>query len=890
MKYKSSNGTLFFYDRVLYRWNYADPTMLFLLGFEAITTCYISLSDSLTISKNVYLKYSNEVEPLNNFNIFEDIYAYLSKLGRIDDLDYYLKYHCAGLKLLLNDITGTNDDRTVPIIFHTDINHQEINLNNQMYRLPESDRYSKSMMDLQTQKISDIFEDAEYNLSKGIISSSQILTKDIREHLTSDEIKQINQDISTYNNDVYQIYTERFSNSEIYRQLDYQSMYSYALGVLYGCMCLGYDLGAIIRFEPQYWYNGKYTNLVTTAWVVLRFHWTTYLKYIKTYNDKYTSIVENKLWNFTNDYKDITPLAEDETIMYAFNKGVENPVIESVVYSQRTTPSVGENHSHTGSYLVLNSTSSYYNQWASVDDFCTDNPKRGIISLHDNVIERYIGNNLLSIRKAYHIQKDAPTDEESTEYLSPNDTDLYFIATDNIGWVALDENYIVDVEPPEYKRVNTLSLVPHNLPSDVTLQYAYDIEDSSIITYYTCCISPAKENPHTDATYLYGVFDKYIIPGQDPIPEEFDFVLSEDDIDKADSKYSTTNMPEGYSQQLLYDLSNQIYLMIKHNDITDEDEIWGGPGDPPPSNIPLTTTGYTSTPSYLLDIYNSSNEFQTIRHNNTINQYWSTESYENGSWSARTWHDSLPNNLYIKTTDVTKLYKGEVRLDRNIVLYNRTNTLLPQYIYNDESHPISGIPSDLGYGFISLNNDSNSLLSHGITTNICYYILEDDDGNPLTDEQGNPLVWYDPVDDKYWNGLFGLNVWQSEKPHLVNKLMYDSSENLIKGVFEDELNHMIRIENGEYMTYTEFYANDQYGVIRETLQVFNPSITNEGIIECYHDNYSIEYDRYIIPGKTNQWVSRTEISTAGYRFVDGTSTLWNGDQEETVVVDDHPED
>jgi hypothetical protein len=101
---------------------------------------------------------------------------------------------------------------------------------------------------------------------------------------------------------------------------------------------------------------------------------------------------------------------------------------------------------------------------------------------------------------------------------------------------------------------------------------------------------------------------------------------------------------------------------------------------------------------------------------------------------------------------------------------------------------------------------------------------------------------------------------------------------------------MIRIENGEYMTYTEFYANDQYGVIRETLQVFNPSITNEGIIECYHDNYSIEYDRYIIPGKTNQWISRTEISTAGYRFVDGTSTLWNGDQEETVVVDDHPKD
>ena len=81
------------------------------------------------------------------------------------------------------------------------------------------------------------------------------------------------------------------------------------------------------------------------------------------------------------------------------------------------------------------------------------------------------------------------------------------------------------------------------------------------------------------------------------------------------------------------------------------------------------------------------------------------------------------------------------------------------------------------------------------------------------------------------------------------------------------------------------------GLIKETLSVFNPDADPyEGVIECYHDTNST-YDRYIIPShQSMQWVSRSGISNMGYRFVDGTETLYNGSTPEQIVIDDDSTD
>ena len=166
MKYKSSHGTLFYYDPDLYIWKHANPTMLFLLGFESVTTYDNAISDTILISRLVYQQISNRLVSLENFDIFDEIYSYLSSINQTEDFDSYLVSSLHGLKLVLNDLTGTGKDRTIPLIFHTDVNAKYIDLNDQMYRLPESDRLSKSYYDLQAQKICDIFEDAGFNRNR----------------------------------------------------------------------------------------------------------------------------------------------------------------------------------------------------------------------------------------------------------------------------------------------------------------------------------------------------------------------------------------------------------------------------------------------------------------------------------------------------------------------------------------------------------------------------------------------------------------------------------------------------------------------------------------------------------------------------------------------------
>lgn len=293
MLYSSRNGTLFYYDRVLYTWQIAEPTMLFLLGLESVTAYDNALSDSLVISNSVYVKDQNDLIPFEHFKIYDKIHSYLSQLSSIEDLEYYLKFNCNGLKLLLNELTGTGTDRTVPLIFKNDVNNKSIDLNSTLFRLTSDT--SATLYDRQAQKIIDIFSDAGWS-GGDLIDISDI---DPENQFLISYLKALNLTLSEQ-------YAERRSNGQIYKLLDYRSMYSYALGVLYGCRCMGFSPILIWRIDPKFWYNGDYVNLVNTAWHVFRFHHTCYIEELDessdtTLSDKYKGITPNRLWNFGSE-------------------------------------------------------------------------------------------------------------------------------------------------------------------------------------------------------------------------------------------------------------------------------------------------------------------------------------------------------------------------------------------------------------------------------------------------------------------------------------------------------------------------------------------------------------------------------------------------------------
>ena len=323
MIYTCSNGCLFYYDRILYRWCIADPTMLFLLGLDAILSGDTSHVSNYIVIPREYTDSSNNTIPYRYFEIFDNIYSYLSDIGTVEDLDTYLKFDCNGLKLLISDLTGTGSDKTVPVLFNNDINRKLIDVTKYSYRIPESDRINLSYYDMQAKIIDAIFEGAGYN-------ESPLDLIDINSaYADSDTIKEHNE-AQTLIND------ERLYNSNIFKLLDYKSMYSYALGILYGCRCLGYNPLLIWRINPSLWYDGKFKNLVSTAWTVFRFYRSTYISEFEedpNLSVKYQSIAYNKLWNFDDDITrqslQSNPIMIDEVSTSIFSiKPVDSSIID----------------------------------------------------------------------------------------------------------------------------------------------------------------------------------------------------------------------------------------------------------------------------------------------------------------------------------------------------------------------------------------------------------------------------------------------------------------------------------------------------------------------------------------------------------------------------------
>ena len=906
MLYSSRNGCFYYYDSILFRWHIAEPTLLFLLGLEAITSYDKSISDSIVISKYVYKTYIDKVDPLEHIDdVYDDIYSFLSKIGSVEDYEHYLKFNCYGLKLLLNDMTGTGDDRTVPFIFKYDANKSLVD------PAKELDTNSKlSFYDIQAQRIYDVFNDIGYDTScdKTVLDNGKIVLRpeyyidrtkgnirDILDSLTDVDNKPLRttiiNNILTYNAKVNAVHEKRIANSEIYKLLDYKAMYVYALGVLYGCRCLGFDDSIIWRLDPKLWYNDVYFNLVRTAWYVFRFHWAYKLEDIalgmhvdpslegdakeaaiesanKAYSEKYQGIQDNKIWNFNNDSSLIkAAIAQDETNCFCLylnnkqfisdstiNKDYLHTVSESIIYSFSTQPDSNTEYEHKGSYLLK-----YMSlkdgritwKWASIDSKVSDKvPLKGVVSTRDSSMTRYIGNDPVILYRAYKYKDN----DNNTKYLAPkydagNGVEhykKYFVYTGDLGWVDYTEDLLLDISQdklhPDYndysRRHNYLDIVPKT-PSFNSLKFAFpkdsklsgDSPFNSIVTYYKCYVTDkwtadTDSYGDNDSDILYGIYNKWV-QTNDTVPTNFDRIIS-----KAlfDAQYSSEiEAPDGntYDVTIWYDLNVALSLVTR--DIDGIHYVWKPLEDSDTNaNVQLIVNtddphqgkstgyyGYSKQPSSLLQLYNLHSI--TVTSESTLKQphtetfrfyiynkegtynvisnnymYWSEDyfnSIDGDNQTDRTWRDlsalekissSSNNPLYCLTNETTNVYKGEIRVISSTSLYSvytdkvtsSTPSALDEFIYGD-SHSILGLSSGQQYRFMLVGDASNTntecLYANGMTKYLCPFVLIDDDGNSLLDDDGKPLVWYDPKNEQYWNGLYNINSWQKEKPNINSK-------------------------------------------------------------------------------------------------------------------------
>lgn len=558
MRYKSQNGCLYFYDRTLFRWQLADPTMLFLLGFESATTYDVSVSDMITIANQSYISDSNTYEPFNNFDIYDDIHEYLSQISPVEDMDTYFMSSISGLKLFMNDLTGTSTDRTVPIIFKNDTNDKSIDLSKPMLRISNS---TPSLLDLQTQKIIDIFTDAGF-----VRINDSELSK------------------------------ERESNNSIYKLLDYRSMYSYSLGVLYGCRCIGFDPLLIWRVEPRFWYNGNLMNLVRTAWYVFRFHHTFKVEDLPQEDaEKYKGIAYNRLWNFGDspsvDKDQLVELHSDEEQAVLFSN--DNPM--KFVSFDKTNCE----------YLLIENENP---QWQPAPNGVYG---MGIGPLDSHRIF-YLGNNIVH---TFDLYSNAKSDSHNN-----------YITTGNIGFVSNIQHLIEDRSSPG------------NTP-DESLVYMNNLT-KVIVHVAKYAVSEAAEDT------VYGIdYDSRTLKSQ--------FIIRE-----AKFMAEYTMLPdfiEDYIMTTYYNIDEPVTLYVKDGNTVYD--ISGGSSIPVPLTDLLNSTGYSSGKASVITCYK---QHPTLPQVDQIDvrlfggKYWydSTDGWLNSILGRGLFIKSDTSNLYLGSRQI----------------------------------------------------------------------------------------------------------------------------------------------------------------------------------------------------------------------------------------------
>lgn len=759
MKYSSRNGCLFYYDRSLYSWQICEPTLLFLLGLESILTFDTSITDTITLPKLLRQSVTNKLIPLHDFFILDDIYRFLTNIDAIEDSETFIKFPCNGLKFLINELTGTGKDRTIPIIFKNDNNSSLINLSS-------GTDLSKSKYDLQAQLIIDIFNDAGYtrDIAKSIPCHKNLISGEYYT-VDQDNVQVIIYDpshpslnnndkdaIEDYNKVQSAQHKSHVTNKSIYNYIDYNSMYNYSLGVLYGCRCLGYNAEYIWRHDPRFWYSGELVNLVSSAWHTFRFFYSSQAC-------SFSDTVNNKLWNFAlNEALNVQLIPYEQELTLVSNSSD----IHMITYKLPDESYID------GSYLNFED-----NSWHDISDKLSTSPLTGILNISDEYIIRYIGNIPLKMYKPYSCIVN-----DHTTILAPSDQYNYYISTNNIGWVNFDENSWL-LFHSENLPVPTFGSTPYSalLEKQHRIGYAYNTDSYSIDSFYYCDLDS------NGSSRVYAVFNSLV-------PEDgiyTDSILFREAIsqDKFNSRYieidDMDNVYSSYIPTLMYNINTPVYIYTYK---LDSSYYFNGVDH----SSPVSSTGYSLTKSILLSAYNSiNNELATleVRFNPDTNQYWSKE------WEPINWisHSSyLAKDIFIVKLDALNLYHGSTKIINDTTLYYKHNTE-PAI----ETRIIEGVPykyyegydvrvKDLIYndlpslfyifnteatidqlGFISLNSLKQT---HGITTYKCKPILKDRFGNSLLDSQGNPLVWYDSVYHLYWNGLNDLNQWVINEPVL----------------------------------------------------------------------------------------------------------------------------
>lgn len=289
MNYWSNLGTICYFDDVKLEPLLCEPTLLFMLGLEAILTpssdYIITTSVTDPVTGNIVYEESANTDRLKTLILHRDEISddsfnksYFYLYDKIPDTTINeISCDFFNLKIFLNSITGTNSTRTVPIVYKICFSNPVV-----------------TDYDAEAQKLLNLFSCAGYNVKDNSVHYLGTFGVTDPEEL---------ENISLYNEHLKETHEHNKLYSRTYKLIDYKAMYVYSLGVLYGCVRLGYDESLVWKADPTLWYTGEYTNLVKTAYSVFTFHYNHPICLID--NDpnlfeKYKGIQTNKVWNFDN--------------------------------------------------------------------------------------------------------------------------------------------------------------------------------------------------------------------------------------------------------------------------------------------------------------------------------------------------------------------------------------------------------------------------------------------------------------------------------------------------------------------------------------------------------------------------------------------------------------
>jgi len=242
--------------------------------------------------------------------------------------------------------------------------------------------------------------------------------------------------------------------------------------------------------------------------------------------------------------------------------------------------------------------------------------------------------------------------------------------------------------------------------------------------------------------------------------------------------------------------------------------------------------GYSLLPQRLVTFYSVSNDSVVIKQDSGDNTYYDSDNH---TWVV----DFADLNLYKKVRNKT-FYRGESSADYRCYIASITEST-PNYLFYNSL----------------IRTLSDAYEKYGITSYECE--------NIILDSSGLPIVWFDSTTSKYFDDRDGFHRWVDSIGD-EKVIMYDSSATESSQIYENEAADYFYIDDS-FISRSEFYTHDNYGVIRENVYV----LKDDEVYGTYYDSYS---DEYCIPEVTEIWISKDDLLELGYIFVEGVADMW----------------